>query len=623
LEEVGAGGTLVTCPACGIPQVVRARRRKAGPTPPPTPLLEQDLDFDAILKERAAAPPDPAPPAPRPARPATPPPADAPVAAGAGRVAVAEGRPRAAVALGLVALLVLALAGLGWWYFASSSEPTELRVATGGPAGAARRLADAATAGAAGAAATPEPAGSPATPAPAALPEPAAPPPVQEAVAPAPTAEPPATPAPAADARALAEAARASKRAEGEAGPAPTLSTADIVERCEPSIALLKGVTSTGTGFLVGPNLMATAAHVIDGEPMASLEVRFPSAPEGRRGPHRASLLYEDPKRDLAFLAVETDLPPLVLAPRYEYRKGDDVTVIGNPGIGDGVVLENAIARGVMSTRTTLDGQVFYQLSIAINPGNSGGPVIDPGGRVIGVANLKTTEQEALAFSVPVEDVRVALGRLAAQSPGDLARARSRHRLHAAFQGESLLGALFGYGLELQLASRFVRDDPEVPESAGAIDRVLRELADEAYAPFADEARQAGGDPSQPAEVRRKIGELADVTRRMKSAYESGGGGLGLGQIRQLKSAHRGLVEALRDRLGAELPEGLAAAMEDHVEEAPNQAAPAFAGFAPPTPGESLHQWIMERHRAMRPPGLPTPPTFPRGFGGGFGGGFR
>ena len=57
-------------------------------------------------------------------------------------------------------------------------------------------------------------------------------------------------------------------------------------------------------------------------------------------------------------------------------------------------MLENAISRGVMSTRTTLDGQPFYQLGIAINPGNSGGPVIDLAGKVIGVATKKATQLE-------------------------------------------------------------------------------------------------------------------------------------------------------------------------------------------------------------------------------------
>ena len=105
-------------------------------------------------------------------------------------------------------------------------------------------------------------------------------------------------------------AATTSPAASPAAPPAKgaPLTTAEIVARWEPSVALVKGHASSGTGFLVKPGIVATNAHVIDGEFMSSLEVRFPSAPEGKQGPFPAELLYEDPKRDLAFLAVSSDL---------------------------------------------------------------------------------------------------------------------------------------------------------------------------------------------------------------------------------------------------------------------------------------------------------------------------
>ena len=114
--------------------------------------------------------------------------------------------------------------------------------------------------------------------------------------------------------------------------------------------------------------MVATNAHVIDHEFLSDLQVRFPSAPAGQQGPSRAELLYEDTKRDLAFLAVNSGLRPLDVAPTYRFVKGEDITVIGNPGLGDEIVLENAISRGVMSSRTVLRPD-YLQLSIAINPG--------------------------------------------------------------------------------------------------------------------------------------------------------------------------------------------------------------------------------------------------------------
>src|SRR5262249_12711593 len=155
------------------------------------------------------------------------------------------------------------------------------------------------------------------------------------------------------------------------------LTTAQIVAKWEPSVALVKGAGSSGTGFLVGPGIVATNAHVIDEEFVSSLEVRFPSAPEGQQGPLPAELLYEDAKRDLAFLRIQASLPAIDVAPSYKFQKGEDITVIGNPGLGDEIVLENAISRGVMSSKAVLEGMNYLQINMAINPGNSGGPVFD------------------------------------------------------------------------------------------------------------------------------------------------------------------------------------------------------------------------------------------------------
>ena len=229
--------------------------------------------------------------------------------------------------------------------------------------------------------------------------------------------------------------------------PAPAsgvaLSTAEIVARCEPSVALIKGRVSSGTGFVIKRGIVATNAHVIEDELLAGLEVRFPSAPEGQQGPLPAQLLYEDRKRDIAFLAVKTDLPALELAPNYAFQKGEDVTVIGNPGLGDEIVLENAISRGVMSAKTVIEGMNYYQMNIAINPGNSGGPVFDSAGRVIGVATLKSNKAEAMGFCIPVEELRVAAREISRSHPEMIAR----HRAVATFKSLTLAGVIYVVGI--------------------------------------------------------------------------------------------------------------------------------------------------------------------------------
>jgi putative serine protease PepD len=58
------------------------------------------------------------------------------------------------------------------------------------------------------------------------------------------------------------------------------------------------------------------------------------------------------------------------------------------------------------------DGVHYIQFSAPISPGNSGGPVLDAGGRVIGVSVSKAvaTGAEGLSFATPVAEVCSDLG---------------------------------------------------------------------------------------------------------------------------------------------------------------------------------------------------------------------
>lgn len=218
----------------------------------------------------------------------------------------------------------------------------------------------------------------------------------------------------------------------GEGSPPPKLDTEEIVARSEPSIAAVVGAKGWGTGFLARPGVLVTNAHVIEGQPIGSLQVFFPSAPAHLQGPYAARLLEEDVARDLAVLWVETNLPPLPLAEGYRFRKGEEVTIIGSPGVGGGRdVLLNAVSKGVLST-VWMDADIpFYQIGAAINQGNSGGPVFDSRGRVVGVATATFNEVQALGLCVPVADVVAILHKAAAADERTRAAIENVHNLAA------------------------------------------------------------------------------------------------------------------------------------------------------------------------------------------------
>jgi S1-C subfamily serine protease len=386
-------------------------------------------------------------------------------------------------------------------------------------------------------------------------------------------------------------------------GAGKSLSTADIVAESEPSVALIKGKTSSGTGFLVAPGLVATNAHVIDDEFIPDLEVRFVSADEKHNAPLKAELLYDDPERDLAFLAVKTDLKPLRVAGTYAFRKGEDITVIGNPGFGDGQVLENAISRGVMSTKTQIEGRNFYQLGIAINPGNSGGPVFDSSGRVIGVATLKASKQEATGFSIPIEDLQAALAKLAKDSTGDADRYRSRHRIVTAVKGLGSGGALMCLMIDLRRAEALSKSDA-VKELLGKLEPVATELENEMFPSLATQASRIKNDALIAPPVKRMVADMAENFERIRTAYSSRKN-VDDTQLRPWKQAHKRLITNLSASLKLEVPEPMMVAFDDHI---PTQ--PTIVMMNPQNLGSYGSRLRQRSLGGPRPPGgITRPPS--------------
>ncbi len=356
-------------------------------------------------------------------------------------------------------------------------------------------------------------------------------------------------PAEAASSAAMPAAAREpTPRAE----PGRILSSAEIAAESEPSIAMITGDGSVGTGFLVRPGVIATNAHVIDDEFLSSVRVRFPSAEKPLQGPITAELLYEDTRRDLAFLSVKSSLPPLRIASTYTFRKGEDVTAIGNPGAGGELILENAISRGLMSTKTSLDGQKYYQLGISVNPGNSGGPVFNSSGAVIGVVTRKSAQQEALAFCIPVEELNLAIDKVVTFPQDAIDRQQSHHRLILTVKGLGAGGALYSTAIAFSRNRSKTKSDPR--SSIGYFDAAIAHLEKQTFPRVKAEMTQLRDDPHVAAPLREKIGQLADNLEKLKALYTAKSPAKGNDAFPKLKATHLRLLTELCKSLDLDLP---------------------------------------------------------------------
>jgi S1-C subfamily serine protease len=207
------------------------------------------------------------------------------------------------------------------------------------------------------------------------------------------------------------------------APPDPALLRSSAVRRAAPSVVRILGTACglriAGSGWVVAPSLVVTAAHVVAGQDDTVVETRHSS-----RGLHAAAVVFDE-RNDIAILRV----PKLRLRPLSMRKpdKGMAVAILGYPengpltavpgrlGATTVVLSEDAYGHGpVPRTITSLRGDVRH--------GNSGGPTVDKTGTVATTVFAARLGEQG-GFGVPSDVVRKDLGRArrAAVSTGDCA----------------------------------------------------------------------------------------------------------------------------------------------------------------------------------------------------------
>jgi S1-C subfamily serine protease len=119
--------------------------------------------------------------------------------------------------------------------------------------------------------------------------------------------------------------------------------------------------------------------------------------------------------RDVAILKMsQSNLPTVRMGDSDRAQVGDNVFIIGYPGLGEDVDeifvaesrLEPTVSAGVISAfRTLKSGVEAIQTDAAINRGNSGGPVYNSKGEVIGISTFGAGPKEgieAIKFAMPI-----------------------------------------------------------------------------------------------------------------------------------------------------------------------------------------------------------------------------
>ena len=187
-----------------------------------------------------------------------------------------------------------------------------------------------------------------------------------------------------------------------------------IFEKTSQSVAFIETSKRRGSGVLVGKGLIATNAHVVGDDD--NVRLNFPKADPKNREACIGSVVFCDRKRDLAIVKSDVDLPFLVLGRSKAMRSGEDVSLIGFPGLHAGEAKFSS-SRGTFSELMILHAispdVEWVDLSATANPGNSGGPVINSLGQVVGLVSAGHMNGGRLiaghVICVPSEEISLAI----------------------------------------------------------------------------------------------------------------------------------------------------------------------------------------------------------------------
>jgi S1-C subfamily serine protease len=161
------------------------------------------------------------------------------------------------------------------------------------------------------------------------------------------------------------------------------------------------GLELSGTGFAVGPGLIATNAHVVAGEKHTSVYTV--------RGDRRdATVVVFDGRHDIAILRVDgSPLPVLPLGPT---TLGSVASVLGHPHGGQLRATPARVVRRIDTPRTDIYRSGTIQTSIVglaahLIVGDSGSPVVGSDGQVQAMVFAVDPADPQTAFAISTDEL--------------------------------------------------------------------------------------------------------------------------------------------------------------------------------------------------------------------------
>lgn len=201
--------------------------------------------------------------------------------------------------------------------------------------------------------------------------------------------------------------------------------TRDLVAAVQDSVVYISNYVDNGyqRGYSLGSGIVIstdgyiiTNNHIIsDGIKDCEVTVNKTNADGTATATnYKATLVGTDANTDLAVLKIDANnLQAAKLGDSDKMKLGDDIVIIGNPVLSNGMTLTTSVSKGVVSglnreISATGKGLSSIQTDAPINGGNSGGAMFNAYGEVVGIVDFKivTTSTENLGFGITINDAK-------------------------------------------------------------------------------------------------------------------------------------------------------------------------------------------------------------------------
>jgi S1-C subfamily serine protease len=162
------------------------------------------------------------------------------------------------------------------------------------------------------------------------------------------------------------------------------------------------GTRLSGSGFVVGPDLIITNAHVVAGVDNPTLRVK------GKGKAFEGIVVYFDPARDIAIIRTK-DFPSVALRISEPLTRADTAVVAGFPGGGPLTLIPARVRSISVSNGTDIYGKApvtreIYAISADIKQGDSGAPMFALDGTVAGLVFASSATDADTGYALTAKE---------------------------------------------------------------------------------------------------------------------------------------------------------------------------------------------------------------------------